>query len=46
MKKQYIVLISSVLLVLLFALGVKLYRGQEPILLYLLAPVEFDAKCK
>ncbi len=29
MKKQYIVLISSVLLVLMFFIGVKVYRGQQ-----------------
>ena len=29
MKKQYIILISSVLLVLLFVVGVQIYKGQQ-----------------
>ena len=29
MKKQYIVIISSVLLVLLFVVGVQIYKGQQ-----------------
>jgi uncharacterized integral membrane protein len=29
MKKQYIVIISGVLLVLLFVVGVQIYKGQQ-----------------